>query len=404
MLTEDGRAKIVDFGVGKTSRSAPGGDDPTIQAGGLTDPFVVVGTAGYTAPEQVASNPIDFRADQFAFGAIVYEMITGRRAFKRDTPIQTMAAIVEDEPAPLAELAPGTPVELATVVNRCLAKDPANRYASTQDLARDLRDIRLQVSSQGSRSGFAPMRVPRRGWRWTAGVLGVASAVAVLVVWQDPTSPDLSQARALLDRFDKQANVDQALGVLTSAVSASPKDPAARSMLAEAYLRKSEYTPQDATLAARAGEQAGVALMLNQSFAAAHVVLAMINYAQGRFDGALGEAQRAVALDPKHSRAWRERGRALFRLGRSDEAEKDFLAAVALDPNDWTSRNSLGALYLSLNRLAAAVAEFERMQSLAPDNTRAYNNLGTAYLQQERFDKAAEMYERSLSLDRNATA
>jgi serine/threonine protein kinase/Flp pilus assembly protein TadD len=405
MLTEDGRAKIVDFGVGKTSRPAPGAEDPTIHAGGLTDTSVVVGTAGYMAPEQVTSKPIDFRADQFALGAILYEMITGRRAFKRETSIQTMAAIVDTEPVSLAEVAPDTPIELVTIVDRCLAKDPANRYASTQDLARDLREVPLLPGTRTSRYRFAPKPVRRRRWRWVASLIalvGVAAAAVFLLI--DRTGTPLAQARALLDRFDKQPNVDQAIGLLSSAVSADPKDPAARTMLAEAYLRKFEYVPQDLTLVARAGEEAGVALTLNQSYAPTHVVLAMINYIQSRFDGALGEAQKAVALDGKHSRAWRECGRALFRLGRRDEAEKAFVTAVTLDPNDWTSRNGLGALYLSLNRLDAAVAEFERMQELAPDNTRAYNNLGSAFLQQERFDKATEMYERSLSLDKNATA
>jgi len=407
MLTEDGRAKIVDFGVGKTNRPAPGAEDPTIHAGGLTDTSVVVGTAGYMSPEQVTSRPIDFRADQFALGAILYEMITGRRAFKRETPIQTMAAIVDTEPEPLAELSPDTPIELATIVDRCLAKNPASRYASTHDLARDLREVPVLPGSRTSRSSVALRRATRRRWPWpwAAGLValvGVAAAAALFL--NDRTRTPLAQARALLDRFDKQANVDQAIGLLSSVVSANPKDPAARSWLAEAYLRKFEYTPADPALAARAGEEAGVALTLNQSYAPAHVVLAMINYSQGRYDGALGEAQKAIALDGKYSRAWRERARALFRLGRRDEAEKDFLAAVALDPNDWTSRNGLGALYLNLNRLDAAVAEFERMQELTPDNTRAYNNLGTTFLQQERFDKATEMYERSLSLDKNATA
>ncbi len=175
-------------------------------------------------------------------------------------------------------------------------------------------------------------------------------------------------------------------------------------MLAEAHWRKFEYTPQDPALAQRAGEQAGVALTLDQSYAPAHVVLAMINYGHGRYDGALGEAQRAVSLDPTLSRAWRELGRAHFRLGQREDAEKDFLKAVSLDRDDWTAQNSLGSFYLSVNRLDDAIREYERMQALAPDNTRAYNNLGTAYLQQERFDKATEMYERSLSLDKNATA
>ncbi len=161
----------------------------------------------------------------------------------------------------------------------------------------------------------------------------------------------------------------------------------------------SNTDPKDATFADRAGEEAGLALASNQSYAPAHVVLAMINYGQGRYDGALGEAQRAVALDAKNGRAWRELGRVHFRLGRRAEAEKAFLTAVKLDPNDWTAHNSLGSYY-NVNRLDEAIAEFERMQALAPDNTRAYNNLGSAFLQQERFDKASEMYERSLSLEK----
>jgi tetratricopeptide (TPR) repeat protein len=407
MLTEDGRAKIVDFGLGKTTSAAPSGDDTTFWAGGLTDSFAVVGTAGYMAPEQVVPGPIDFRADQFALGALIYEMISGRRAFKRATAIQTLSAIVDAEPEPLAELCPDAPIELVRIVERCLAKDPAHRYASTQDLARDLRDLRSTSGTRPSRSSIARARPPRprRRWPWVAGaavLLVAAAGVALYIAGQ--TRGHLTQARALLDRYDKQASVDQAIRLLSSVVSARPNDAVARTMLAEAHWRKFEYNPQDAALAARAGEQAGIALTIDQSYAPAHVVLAMINSGHGRFDGALGEAQRAISLDPKSSRAWRERGRAHFRLGQRQEAEKDFLTAVSLDPDDWTARNSLGSYYLSLNRLDEAILEYERMQALAPDNTRAYNNLGSAYLQQERFEKATEMYERSLSLDKNATA
>ena len=402
MLTEDGRAKIVDFGVGKTSPAAMGTDDPTFEAG-LTDAFGVVGTAGYMAPEQVTGRFVDFRADQFALGTLVYEMITGQRAFKRDTSVQTMAAIVEAEPRPIAGLIPDASAELVTIVERCLAKDPAHRYASTQDLARDLREVPLFAGSRTSRSGFALAPAPRRRWRWAAAAVILVAIVAAIGVFQrNRTAAPLVEARALLDRFDKQANVDHAIGLL-SAASVNSRDPVVHTMLAEAYWRKFEFS-QDATLADRAGESAGLALRLNQTHAPAHVVLAMINHGQGRYDGALGEAQKAVSLDSRHSRAWRELGRANLRLGRREEAEKDFRTAVALDPDDWTARNSLGALYFSLNRLDEAVTEFERMLALAPDNTRAYNNLGSAFLQQERFDKATEMYERSLSLDRNTTA
>ena len=114
------------------------------------------------APEQVTDRFVDFRADQFALGTLIYEMITGQRAFKRDTSVLTMAAIVEAEPEPIAGLIPDASAELVTIVERCLAKDPADRYASTQDLARDLREVRAFAGSRTSRSGFALTPAPRR--------------------------------------------------------------------------------------------------------------------------------------------------------------------------------------------------------------------------------------------------
>jgi tetratricopeptide (TPR) repeat protein/predicted Ser/Thr protein kinase len=402
MLTADGRAKIVDFGIGKTNRPASGAEDPTIEAG-VTDTLPAAGTPGYMAPEQVAGRSPDFRADQFALGAILYEMITGRRAFKRDTAAQTMAAIIEREPPPVMTLVPDTPPQLVTIVERCLAKEPANRYASTQDLARDLRDLRGTTTGARATPPAVP-RARRRRAGWTAAVAVLVVVATIGLLYWKRTSVPLSQARALLDRYDKQANVERALRLLSATVQASSRDPAAHTMLAEAYWRQFEYTPKETTLADRAGEEAGRALTLDQGYAPAHVVLAMINYGHGRYEGALGEAQRAVALDARSSRGWREIGRVHFRQGRRDEAEKAFLKAVSLDPDDWTIRNSLGSFYFNAGRLDDAVAQFERMQALAPDNTRAYNNLGTAFLQQERFDKATEMYERSLSLDKNATA
>ena len=402
MLTEDGRAKIVDFGIGKTSRPAPAADDPTIE-GGVTDTLSAAGTPGYMSPEQVAGRAIDFRADQFALGALVYEMTTGRRAFKRETAAQTMAAIIEAEPESIAMLTSEAPDGLVTVVERCLAKDPAHRYASTHDLARDLRDLRGTSPGSHPSRAMLPRAATRSRWPWVAGALVIVAIAAAFLLWNGASVP-LTQARALLDRYDKQANVDRATALLSPLVASGRRDPVAHTLLAEAYWRKFEYDQKDTTLADRAGEEAGVALAIDQSYAPAHVMLAMINYGHGRYDGALGEAQRAVSLDAKNSRAWRELGRAHARLGRRDEAEKEFRSAVTLAPDDWTAHNNLGALYLGVNRFDEAIAEFERVQALAPDNTRAYNNLGTAYLQQERYDKASEMYERSLSLDRNPTA
>jgi serine/threonine-protein kinase len=96
-----------------------------------------MGTVGYMSPEQAKGQPVDYRADQFAFGAILYEMATGKRAFQRHTAVETLSAIIKEEPDLKADL----PANLRAMVERCLTKAPEERYGSTRDLARDLKSI-----------------------------------------------------------------------------------------------------------------------------------------------------------------------------------------------------------------------------------------------------------------------
>jgi TolB-like protein/Tfp pilus assembly protein PilF len=112
----------------------------TMEKGGTT-PGVVMGTAGYMSPEQAKGQTVDFRADQFAFGAILYEMLTGKRAFQRETGAETISAVLRDEPQPLAETHPNLSPHLRVIVERCLAKDAEERYAATLDLAKDLKSM-----------------------------------------------------------------------------------------------------------------------------------------------------------------------------------------------------------------------------------------------------------------------
>ena len=144
-----------------------------------TEAGTVLGTVGYMSPEQASGEPVDFRSDQFSFGSILYEMAAGRRAFERPTAAQTLSAIIEAEPEPLLQAAPKTPTNLVWIVERCLAKDPEDRYGSTKDLARDLAAIR-EHSSGISASGVEPP-VPRR-LRLSRPMLAAAAlAVAGLI-------------------------------------------------------------------------------------------------------------------------------------------------------------------------------------------------------------------------------
>lgn len=178
MITSQGRAKVVDFGLSKIAAIAASSNAETSPADTLTGNYAVLGTAGYMAPEQVLGLPADARADQFALGAILYEMLTGRRAFRRETPVQTMTSILEDEPEVMTASRHEIPIGAVSIAARCLAKRPEHRYASTRDLAHALRDLHEQLLLE-SRSGPRARPSRRAQWRWAASASAVALALAL---------------------------------------------------------------------------------------------------------------------------------------------------------------------------------------------------------------------------------
>jgi eukaryotic-like serine/threonine-protein kinase len=184
-VTKDGRIKILDFGLAKLMQSQPDpdGSAPT-QAHG-TNPGVVMGTAGYMSPEQVRGKAVDHRTDIFGFGAILYEILTGTRAFHRSTSAETMTAILNDDPPAISQLVQTTPPGLQRVVHRCLEKNPEQRFHSTSDLAFALEAL----SESGSVPAVAANGAPGQRRRskvliWSGGVVAVLAlaAAAYLVI------------------------------------------------------------------------------------------------------------------------------------------------------------------------------------------------------------------------------
>lgn len=151
MISKDGFAKILDFGLAKSMMPAMS-DVSVLSTLAKTGEGTILGTVGYMSPEQASSKPVDFRSDQFSFGSIMYEMLSGKRAFSRNTNVQSLSAIIQDDPEPLQTLSPQAPAPLRWIIDRCLSKDPAERYASTRDLARELQSIRDHFSDLTSSS------------------------------------------------------------------------------------------------------------------------------------------------------------------------------------------------------------------------------------------------------------
>ena len=182
-ITKDGRLKILDFGLAKLTQVDPGSSAhtsmPTATHG--TEAGVVMGTAGYMSPEQVRGLTLDPRSDIFSFGAILYEMLSGKRAFHRDTPADTMSAILKEEPAELSETNRNVSPALERIVQHCLEKNPEARFHSASDIAFDLEHL---SGVSGSTARLAAAAAPDAGASQSRRglAIGIASALAFAVI------------------------------------------------------------------------------------------------------------------------------------------------------------------------------------------------------------------------------
>jgi len=192
-ITKEGRVKILDFGLAKL---APSGREGKSASEGLTltssptEAGLVMGTAGYMAPEQVRGAVIDSRTDIFAFGAVLYEMVSGQRAFRRDTAAETMTAILKEEPPDLNELPHPVSPGLERIIRRCLEKQPEQRFQSAKDLAFALEALTGTTSKTSAQAAIAPpARSLKPGWLAFTVVAALALATGAAIAWRLRPAP-----------------------------------------------------------------------------------------------------------------------------------------------------------------------------------------------------------------------
>ncbi|MGH9641167.1 MAG: protein kinase domain-containing protein, partial [Terriglobales bacterium] len=184
-VTRDGRVKILDFGLAKLAPNAKPENADAVEltvSSSPTEAGVVMGTAGYMAPEQVRGAAIDARTDIFAFGAVLYEMVSGKRAFRRETTAETMTAILKEDPPELGEIGHPVSPALERIVRRCLEKDPEQRFQSAKDVAFALEALSGSTFRTGAQ---AAMQDRREKPRWIAVAVAAVAGLALgaVIAW-----------------------------------------------------------------------------------------------------------------------------------------------------------------------------------------------------------------------------
>jgi serine/threonine protein kinase/Tol biopolymer transport system component len=177
-ITRDNRVKVLDFGLAKLASSKDGYETGVTLTSPATLPGTVMGTVGYMSPEQVRGDLIDARSDIFSFGAVLYEMLTGKRAFKRDTSAETMTAILREEPPEINDTGWQGPVGVQRILSRCLEKNVERRFQSASDLAFAIESL----SGTSSATASSPIRAVQPPEAKRARLLWVATALGILAL------------------------------------------------------------------------------------------------------------------------------------------------------------------------------------------------------------------------------
>jgi len=414
-VTKDGRLKILDFGLAKLMQARGSSVNSALTVGEETEPGLVMGTPGYMSPEQVRGKGIDHRTDIFAFGAILYEMLTGQRAFQKPTSAETMTAILNEEPVSISQVAPQVPPAMQRVVQRCLEKNPDQRFQSASDLAFALEAL----SDSGALSATATAQ-SMRAWRSTylkiaTGVLGAMMIAASAYLFLHRPAKLAEKDTVVLADFDNKTGdpifddtLKQALSLALTQSSYLHVLSDSRAAATLQLMRRPSSTPLTPEVTREVCERSSSKAWIGGSISNignAYIIgLKAVNCQSGDVlaQEQVTAATKEEVLDVLGQAAGKLRGE----LGESLANIQKF--DVPLAQATTSSLEALKALSVGrkLSReigTRAAIPFLEHAIELDPDFAEAYVSLGKNYLNLHEFARARELFTKAFSLREHAS-
>ncbi len=428
-ITPEGLVKVLDFGLAKQFQSATEELDTeasTLHA--MTMAGAVLGTPLYMSPEQALGEHVDARADIFSFGTVLYEMLTGRRAFPGATLAAIIQGVVNNNPTSPRRLRPEVPVELDNLVMRSLQKKKELRQQDADQLSADLNRVAEISFVRTATIAGAPSRALRsvawnvRTWRLehrrgallvstllvlamlgglTAFILkgrgvGIASTGGLTRPTAAAAPYELfQQGMSYLERYDKEESVEAASQAFQTALAKDQKYAPAYAGLGMLYLLQYQAN-RDKQLLETALQNAKQSVEFDGQLAVGRVSLGRVYVEKGDYEQAEKELKQALTLEQGNANAYRGLGDVERARKNWPEAEKLYRKAIELNPNDWDIWLALGNFYFRAARYADAEKAFAEATRLVPDNFIGHRNLGGVYHMQGRFAEASTQYQQAL--------
>jgi tetratricopeptide (TPR) repeat protein len=438
MVTRDGRAKILDFGLAKVAQSPIGADAATRTQTTHTQEGVVMGTVGYMSPEQVRGQAADPRSDIFSFGLVLYEMLSGRRAFSGVSSIDVMSAILKEDPADLPNLAPPA---LKLIVEHCLEKSPDRRFQSARDLAFALQSLSGSGAVTATVVPDAVARTSgRKLWPVIAGVAVVGALGAAFwfgrnfskrppadarIVTSPVASPNVAVAippRAPESRANTSTPPSKSVVAVKPAASDKSQAVAASSVPPKVTEAPNPEAPKESSPAptpsassapvstdAQAAYDEAMRLFNDQKATEAirhfdDAIRASPNYLEAylgragarrnlrQLELSIEDCSKVIQIDPSEPRGYNCRGFTNNLLEQYEPAVRDLTEAIRLNPNFAIAFENRGNAYAALQQYEKAVQDYTQVLRVRPRNADAFIRRAAAYTNLKQYDKAVQDY------------